>query len=142
MMIPAGVLIALAVAAPWYVALYLQHGWTYISEFFIGENLGRYTETVGVQARGPLFYLPVVLSDALPWSLLLPAVVVTWFRERRLAGARRDLRDPARAEDSITSIAARWGLSNSAHFSRTFRVAYGRTPSESALTRSRSVASG
>ena len=53
-----------------------------------------------------------------------------WIRERRLAGARRDLRDPARAEESITSIAARWGLSNSAHFSRTFRVAYGRTPSE------------
>jgi 4-amino-4-deoxy-L-arabinose transferase-like glycosyltransferase len=84
MMIPAGVLIALAVAAPWYLALYLEHGWTYISEFFIGENLGRYTETVGVQTRGPLFYLPVVLSDALPWSLLLPAVVMTWIRERRL----------------------------------------------------------
>jgi 4-amino-4-deoxy-L-arabinose transferase-like glycosyltransferase len=33
MMIPAGVFIALAVAAPWYVALYLQHGWMYITEF-------------------------------------------------------------------------------------------------------------
>ena len=90
MMIPAGVLIALAVAAPWYVALYLQHGWTYISEFFIGENLGRYTETVGVQARGPLFYLPVVLTDALPWSLFLPAAVVAWVRDRRHA-ARDDV---------------------------------------------------
>src|SRR5687768_10468682 len=87
MMIPAGVLIALAVAAPWYVALYLQHGWTYITEFFVGENLGRYTATVGVQTRGPLFYLPVVLSDALPWSLFLPAVVVAWVHDRR-RGAR------------------------------------------------------
>jgi len=85
MMIPAGVLIALAVAAPWYVALYLQHGWTYIAEFFVGENLGRYTSTVGVQTRGPLFYLPVVLTDALPWSLFLPAVVVAWVRDRRRA---------------------------------------------------------
>jgi 4-amino-4-deoxy-L-arabinose transferase-like glycosyltransferase len=82
MMIPAGVVIALAIAAPWYVALYLQHGWTYITEFFVGENLGRYTETVGTQARGPLFYLPVVFSDSLPWSLCLPAVIAAWFGER------------------------------------------------------------
>jgi 4-amino-4-deoxy-L-arabinose transferase-like glycosyltransferase len=82
MMIPAGTLIALAVAAPWYIALYAQHGWTHITSFFIGENLGRFTETVGVQARAPWFYLPVVLSDALPWSLCLPAVVAAWIGER------------------------------------------------------------
>jgi hypothetical protein len=93
------------VAAPWYVALYLQHGWTYITEFFVGENFGRFTATVGVQTRGPLFYLPVVLSDALPWSLFLPAVVVAWVRDRRAA---RDgsftvhdrLRPPAAREGS------------------------------------------
>jgi 4-amino-4-deoxy-L-arabinose transferase-like glycosyltransferase len=90
MMIPAGVLIALAVAAPWYVALYQQHGWTYITEFFVGENVGRFTETVGVQARGPGFYLPVVLTDALPWSLLLPAVLFTWKRERRASAGAAD----------------------------------------------------
>jgi 4-amino-4-deoxy-L-arabinose transferase-like glycosyltransferase len=87
MMIPAGVLIALAVAAPWYIALYLEHGWTYITEFFVAENLGRYTGTIGVQTRGPEFYLPVVFSDALPWSLFLPAVVVAWVRDRRRAAA-------------------------------------------------------
>ena len=87
MMIPAGTLIALAVAAPWYVLLYAEHGWTYITEFFIGENLGRFTETVGVQARGPFFYLPVVFTDALPWSLCVPAIVIAWWHER----ARLDL---------------------------------------------------
>jgi 4-amino-4-deoxy-L-arabinose transferase-like glycosyltransferase len=85
MMIPLGTLIALAVAAPWYVLLYAQHGWTYISEFFIGENLGRYMETVGVQTRGPLFYLPIVFTDSLPWSLCLPAVAAGWMNERRRA---------------------------------------------------------
>ena len=85
MMIPAGTLIALAVAAPWYVLLYAQHGWRYISEFFIGENLMRYAETVGVQARGPAFYLPIVFTDALPWSLCLPAAVIAWTRERHRA---------------------------------------------------------
>jgi 4-amino-4-deoxy-L-arabinose transferase-like glycosyltransferase len=82
MMIPAGTLIALAIAAPWYVALYLQHGWTHITGFFVGENLARFTETIGVQQRGVFFYLPVLLSDTLPWSLCLPAVVMTWRRDR------------------------------------------------------------
>jgi 4-amino-4-deoxy-L-arabinose transferase-like glycosyltransferase len=85
MMIPAGTVIALAIVAPWYVLLYLEHGWTYITEFFIGENVGRFTETIGVQARGPLFYLPVLLSDTLPWSLCLPAVVIAWRSDGRRA---------------------------------------------------------
>ncbi len=88
MMIPGGVVIALAIAMPWYAMLYAQHGWTYIYEFFIGENLGRYTETVGVQARAPWFYLPVLLSDSLPWSLCLPAVVVAWIHDRRATVTR------------------------------------------------------
>ena len=84
MMIPTGTLIALAIAVPWYVALYGQHGWTYISEFFITENLGRFSETIGTQERGPFFYFPVLFSDMLlPWSLCLPAIVYAWFRDRR-----------------------------------------------------------
>jgi 4-amino-4-deoxy-L-arabinose transferase-like glycosyltransferase len=92
MMIPAGTAIALAVAAPWYVLLYVQHGWRYISEFFIGENLMRYAETVGVQARGPEFYLPIVFSDSLPWSLCLPAAAIAWARERHRADLHHRLR--------------------------------------------------
>jgi 4-amino-4-deoxy-L-arabinose transferase-like glycosyltransferase len=88
MMIPAGTLVALLIAAPWYVALYAQHGWTYITEFFIGENLGRYTDTVGTQVRGPLFYIPVVFTDSLPWSLFLPAAVAAWLRERNAPDGR------------------------------------------------------
>lgn len=83
MMIPSGTLIALAIVAPWYVALYLQHGWTHITSFFIGENVGRFTETVGPQSRGVFFYLPVIFTDALPWSFCLPAVVVAWWRDWR-----------------------------------------------------------
>ena len=83
MMIPAGTAIALAIVAPWYVGLYLEHGWTHITGFFIGENFDRFTETVGPQSRGLLFYLPVVFSDSLPWSFCLPAVVGAWWRHRR-----------------------------------------------------------
>ena len=56
--------------------------------------------------------------------------VTDWIRERRLVGCRRDLRDPAHAHETILGIAMRWGLTNPAHFSRSFRAMYGCTPSE------------
>jgi len=95
MMIPLGTLIALTIAAPWYVALYFEHGWTHITGFFIGENIGRFTETVGDQARGPLFYLPVVATDMLPWSLCLPAVLIAWRRDRAIRGSKPQSRADA-----------------------------------------------
>ncbi len=56
--------------------------------------------------------------------------VTDWIRERRLAGCRRDLRDPAHAHETVLTIATRWGLTNPAHFSRSFRALYGCTPTE------------
>jgi AraC-like DNA-binding protein len=51
-------------------------------------------------------------------------------RERRLERCRRDLLDPALAGRPVSAIAARWGLTNPAHFSRAFRAAYGVSPVE------------
>jgi 4-amino-4-deoxy-L-arabinose transferase-like glycosyltransferase len=68
-----GALIVLAIVVPWYAAVYRQHGWTYITEFFIGENLGRYTTAMTPGERGFWFYLPVLLGDLFPWA---PLVVV------------------------------------------------------------------
>jgi AraC-like DNA-binding protein len=56
--------------------------------------------------------------------------VTDWIRERRLAGARRDLADPARRDEPIAEIAARWGYPDPAYFARLFRRAYGETPRE------------
>jgi 4-amino-4-deoxy-L-arabinose transferase-like glycosyltransferase len=81
MMIPQGLAVAAAIVLPWYALLYMQSGWVHITEFFIGENLERYTSLMGPQRRGPLFYVPVVFSDGLPWSLFLPAAVVAWWRD-------------------------------------------------------------
>ena len=82
MMLPLGVLIVAAIVVPWYAALYHQHGWTYIKSFIVSENVERFTAGVGVrQHRGPWFYLPVVLSDSFPWSLLLiPSAMMAWRR--------------------------------------------------------------
>jgi 4-amino-4-deoxy-L-arabinose transferase-like glycosyltransferase len=74
----AGAAIVFAIVAPWYAALYAQHGWEHIVGFFWGENVARYADAVAPQ-RGIFFYPPVVLTDLFPWSLLLvPAAVLTW----------------------------------------------------------------
>lgn len=84
MQIPAGLLIIVAIVLPWYAAVYLQHGWTRIYEFFVTENLNRYAETYGAaQGRGIEFYIPVLLTDLLPWSLFLPAAAIAAWRSRR-----------------------------------------------------------
>jgi AraC-like DNA-binding protein len=58
------------------------------------------------------------------------ASVAGWIRRRRLERCRRDLLDPTLAARPVSAIAARWGLSNAAHFSRAFRAAYGVSPVE------------
>ena len=84
MMIPLGVLIVAAIVVPWYYALYLRDGWTYIVTFFFGENVGRYLSGIGQITRRPWwFYGPVVLGDGLPLSLFLLAAAVLWFRRWR-----------------------------------------------------------
>ena len=37
---------------------------------------------------------------------------------------------PRNAGESISTIAARWGLADSSHFSRLFRATYGMSPRE------------
>ncbi|MEO3804989.1 helix-turn-helix domain-containing protein [Nonomuraea sp. B1E8] len=51
-----------------------------------------------------------------------------YIRAQRLDRARRDLADPALHEVPIHSIAAKWGFSHAADFSRAFRRAYGVSP--------------
>ena len=92
MMIPAGAVIALAIAAPWYVVLYAQGGWTHISSFLLAENVDRFTSTFGPTGRGPDFYLGVMFTDSLPWSLALPAALAVWLRDRRQGVVSPDVR--------------------------------------------------
>lgn len=50
-----------------------------------------------------------------------------WIRSRRLARCRAELGD-TKNQSSITEIAYKWGFSDSAHFSRLFKSAYGMSP--------------
>jgi AraC-like DNA-binding protein len=54
--------------------------------------------------------------------------VAGWIRAQRLEHCRRDLANPALAEEPVTSIAAQWGLIDASHFSRLFKSTYGIGP--------------
>jgi AraC-like DNA-binding protein len=56
--------------------------------------------------------------------------VAAWVRSRRLAACQRDLSDPLLREQPVHAIAARWGFTSAAHFSRVFRGANGVTPQD------------
>ena len=65
--------------------------------------------------------------------------VTDYIRDRRMAGARRDLADPALREAPIADIAVRWGYQDPAYFSRLFRREFGESPRD---WRARALASG
>jgi AraC-like DNA-binding protein len=56
--------------------------------------------------------------------------VCDFIRSARLHRCRRDLLDPAFADQTIQAIAGRWGLPSAPHFSRLFHEAYGCSPRE------------
>jgi AraC-like DNA-binding protein len=51
-----------------------------------------------------------------------------WIRLRRLEHCRADLADRVSDGSSVSSIGARWGLWDAAHFSRLFKSSYGMPP--------------
>ncbi|MFE9635776.1 helix-turn-helix domain-containing protein [Streptomyces sp. NPDC006463] len=59
-----------------------------------------------------------------------PVSVAAYIRQGRLERARADLGSPESSSHPVQAIAARWGFSSATVFSRTFRDAYGMTPSE------------
>jgi AraC-like DNA-binding protein len=59
-----------------------------------------------------------------------PCTVTDYIRVQRLAAVHRDLADPLLRNRSIAAIAARWGFTDQAHFTRAFRAHYGTTPSQ------------
>ncbi|MEV6578122.1 helix-turn-helix domain-containing protein [Streptomyces sp. NPDC051582] len=56
--------------------------------------------------------------------------VAAGIRRRRLEGCRSDLADPGLLTSPVHAVARRWGFTNASVFSRTFREAYGTSPTE------------
>lgn len=68
-------------------------------------------------------YLHAIFAEA-------ETTVSAWIRDRRLYRCCVDLADPALRHVPVSAIGARYGLPDSAHFSRVFREAVGVPPSE------------
>ena len=72
-----GALVLFAIIASWYVPAYLANGQTFVQDFLIKQNLGRFTG--GDQAhtlpflKSFWFYIPILLLGMFPWILWLPA---------------------------------------------------------------------
>ena len=79
-----GLTLTLVIVVPWYAyAIWTSEG-IYFWRFFIYHNVVRALGTNEALKSGPIwFYLPRVLVDTFPWSLLLPGMLVTLWQQRR-----------------------------------------------------------
>jgi asparagine N-glycosylation enzyme membrane subunit Stt3 len=76
-----GLLLFLAVAAPWFVAVSLRNP-EFARFFFIHEHFERFTSTVHGRYQPFWFFIPVLLGTMLPWSFFIPGVLVRAWRDR------------------------------------------------------------
>lgn len=76
-----GLMVLVAVAAPWFVVGLLRQGRPFADAFFLGGNLGPgrfFSPRISALPplwQVPLAYLPVLLVGFLPWTGLLPAAL-------------------------------------------------------------------
>ncbi len=67
-----GMLLFLAISAPWYIAQIEINGHEFIQQFFIKHHFRRYTGVISGH-KGPLYYyIPVLIGGFFPWVALLP----------------------------------------------------------------------
>ena len=82
-----GILLFLAIAAPWYVLISLKNS-DYGSYFFIHQNLMNFLSSEARHRAPFYYYFPVLLGGFFPWSCFLP---LTFFRALRGSfGIRKD----------------------------------------------------
>ncbi|MBI5451142.1 MAG: glycosyltransferase family 39 protein [Gammaproteobacteria bacterium] len=68
---PVGIMLFLAIAAPWYVAAYLREGQAFIDGFFFKHNVGRFTSAMEGHGGSVFYYVPVILIGSLPFTSAL-----------------------------------------------------------------------
>jgi len=75
-----GLVVFLAVAAPWYVLISLKNV-DYAGYFFITNNVMRFLSR-GTYHHAPLYYyIPVLFGTFFPWSCFLPLVLIQAYRD-------------------------------------------------------------
>ncbi len=82
-----GALVFLAIAVPWYTAMFLLHGSGY-ADSARGDTLTRFFSIIGGHGGTILFYIPILLLGFFPWSGFLPVALVETLRGSRSAATQ------------------------------------------------------
>ncbi len=86
-----GLLVFLAIAAPWFVAVSHANP-EFAHFFFVHEHFERFLTTTHRRTEPWWFFLPILFAGFLPWMFTLPSAVVHAWR----ADGRRDAGQPLR----------------------------------------------
>lgn len=76
MRVVTGGILALALAAPWFVLVSMRHP-EFLEHFFLRENLERFTSQVHHRSGGWYFYLLVAFFGLFPWTLIVPSYLLS-----------------------------------------------------------------
>ncbi|MFD0327423.1 helix-turn-helix transcriptional regulator [Streptacidiphilus monticola] len=103
-----------------------------------GSDEGTRREDQGVHRRAPRRTEPLPQDIAAAHSISLRylhqlfqrqgTTVNSYVRTRRLEAARSELARTQGPRRTVAAVAARWGFTSAAHFSRVFRQSFGMTP--------------
>jgi 4-amino-4-deoxy-L-arabinose transferase-like glycosyltransferase len=78
--VPAGILLYLIIALPWYAYIYHQYGRAFIHEFFYNDHWRRLLEAEHKGNDHWFFYPMTMIAGLFPWSLFLLASWVDLFK--------------------------------------------------------------
>lgn len=81
----AGVALFLAVAAPWFIVMAIEHGSSFPAQFFLRQHLQRFVDPFD-HAHNAFYYLYTFPLEFLPWTVVLPGVALVLARDRTLLG--------------------------------------------------------
>ncbi len=82
-----GLLIFLAVAAPWYILISLKNP-DYLEYFVLKQNIGSFLSQESRHPKPFYYYIPVLMGGFFPWSLFLPLAL--WRTVRAKAALHGD----------------------------------------------------
>ncbi|UCG39065.1 MAG: glycosyltransferase family 39 protein [bacterium] len=83
---PAGILVFVAIAAPWYVLAAARTEGDLVAGFFLKHNVGRFLKPMESHGGPIYYYLAILLPGFFPWAAFLPQALSHGFRSPRFAG--------------------------------------------------------
>lgn len=75
-----GVLLAVLIAAPWHILMYVWYGSAFVDEYFGYHVIARSTRTLEGHASGYFYYVGKLVDGFFPWCLLVPFAVTSIIR--------------------------------------------------------------